>query len=122
MGVTKDPRRMKINELKGNIPLAQADLKETNKIIRLIKKQGAKFNKRGFPELAARLITVTKEWQNKIAVKRSVLEALGEELKLTRMNKRSSKFFSWTPSPTNRKARKQIAKMLGERNMKLRKT
>jgi hypothetical protein len=121
MGVTKEPRRMKINELKGNIPLAQSDLKGVVKIIRRINKQRLKFNKRGFTELSERLSEPTKKFQEKSAALRAVLEGLTEELKLTRMNKRSSKFFEWKPSPMNRRARKEVAKMLHERNKRVRK-
>lgn len=85
-------RKAKIKELKLNIAQAQEDY---------ITDQSIK------PEDKAKLL--------------QVLEGLQEELRNTIMNKNSSSYFSFTPSPPNRKQRRAMGKMLLKRYKRFKK-
>jgi hypothetical protein len=105
MGVMKDPRREKINELKATIVLAELDLRAYSKEFRDKVQEKADTEE----EKEARK-TLIQEMSKVLSQKSAVLDGLSEELKLTRMNKRSSKNFEWHPSPPNRRMRRAMAK------------
>jgi acetyl-CoA carboxylase alpha subunit len=105
MGVTKDPRKEKIRELKQVIELASADLKAAQILLRTISEEK--------PETAEDKADQTnrvKEQLKLISQKAAILSGLGEELVQTRMNKHNSSSFSWTPSPPNRRMRRAAAR------------
>lgn len=80
-GMSKDPRREKINELKSAIKQAREELSkyiEENPRIRGQEERNKKIN----TEINQRSV---------------VIEGLVEELKITRMNKTGSKYFEYTP-------------------------
>jgi hypothetical protein len=90
-----DKRREKINELKVAIKGATEELKTASEALKAIK------NKTVSDEEKKKLL-------NDMMQARSVCEALAEELKLTRLNKLSSSFFEWIPSPANRRMRRAM--------------
>jgi chromosome segregation ATPase len=109
MGVTKDQRKEKIKELKSTIKLAQEELKAFASLYQKLRKEvpDAKEN----PEEHAKQMTHLKSQMELLQQKSSILEALAEELKLTKMNKNSSRMFEWHPSPPNRRMRRAMARM-----------
>jgi pyruvate formate-lyase activating enzyme-like uncharacterized protein len=100
----------KIKELKVNIKLATAEFKESAKLTKRVQKRKIWFLKRRLTELATRLDDLLKERKKIDGQAIMVIEALSEELKLSRLNKYSSKFFEYTPSPANRRMRRAIAR------------
>lgn len=102
----KNFRSDKIRELKENIRLAQADLaayrREFNEFI-MIKVDGETEKEERKTEIQNRSKIMSQ--------KAAVLEALAEELKMTRMNKHSSPHFEFHPSPPNRRVRRLMAKI-----------
>jgi hypothetical protein len=107
MGVMKNPRREKINELKLTIKLAEADLSAFSKEFRDFVKEEVDGE-----EAKEQRKADIQEKAKMLSQKRAVLEGLIEELKLTRMNKNSSKFFEWIPSPPNRRMRRTLLKRI----------
>lgn len=57
-----------------------------------------------------------KEYRNKIAVKKVTIQNLKQELKMVRMNKLSSSFFSFTPSGPNRQQARHYRRQQNARN------
>lgn len=102
MGVTKDPRREKINELKLALKGATELFKKAAEELQDLKNK-----------------TVTEEEKKKILndmiESRTVCEALTEELEATRRNKLGSSFFEFIPSPPNRKMRRAAFRQLRNR-------
>lgn len=105
MGVTKDKRKEKIKELKTNIKLLEIETLAYRKAFQdFLKTEVPEEEEAKKQEEKAKRIEVLTQ-------KVSILEALVEELKTTRMNKNSSRFFEWNPSPPNRRARRLMARM-----------
>lgn len=102
----KNFRSDKIRELKENIRLAQTDLaayrREFNEFV-VAKVDGETEKEERKTQIQER----AKIMSQKVAV----LEALAEELKITRMNKYSSPNFEFHPSPPNRRVRRLMARM-----------
>ena len=105
MGVTKDFRKEKIKELKLTIELASADLKASHDVLKEIKEE-----KVNTAEEKAEHLNRQKEQIKLISQKSAVLSALGEELQNTRMNKYTSSYFEWIPSPPKRRTRRLMAR------------
>lgn len=108
--VIKGSRQDKINELKESTSLAQADIKQYFKFFMRIVKKIRRFKRRDENELASRLESKHNEHKTILAQKQVVLEALTEEMKLTRMNKHASSAFEWHASPPNRRMRRMAIK------------
>lgn len=105
MGVTKDPRREKIKELKQVIELASADLKACQQVLKAINDEK--------PEEAEAIAEKQGRFKEQVKLmtqKAAILSGLGEELESTKRNKNSSSSFSWTPSPPNRSMRRRAAR------------
>lgn len=109
MGVTKDFRKEKMRELKATIKLAQADLKAYNSVYKESREATPNIEEK--PVEHAAHMELLKEQATILGQKSSVLEALVEELQNTKLNKRSSKFFEWMPSPPNRRMRRAMRRV-----------
>lgn len=103
-------RDAKIKELKANIKLAGEVFRASRKFTNRILKRREWFIKRKYLELAERLMTLIKKRREIDGQARMIVEALGEELKMTRLNKYSSSFFEYYPSPMNRRMRRALAR------------
>jgi len=94
---TIDQRKEKIRELKTAITTANVEIaemvKEKDKLEDVAKK---------------------KEKETEIMVKKTLVQNMMESLKMVRMNRNSSKFFEFTPTPPNR----QQARAFRKRNKK----
>lgn len=90
---TKDARKEKIRDLKTAIIAANAEVQEMTTEKDKLEDKDKK-----------------KEKETEIMVKKTLIQNMLEELKLVRMNKNSSSFFSYTPTPPNRRMARDFRK------------
>jgi hypothetical protein len=97
----KDERKQKIADLKNKIILLDSELVEM-----------AKAKPENSPDLTEEQHKeLLKEFQDNSTKKRAELISIKEELKQTKLNKTGSKFFSFTPSSTNRSQARRFRKL-----------
>lgn len=97
----KNPRREKINELKTAIKTGLEELESLRAVMLHEANQDQK-----------------KEHQSSVMVKKTLIQNMQQELKMIRMNKNSSKFFEFIPSPPNRSQARHFRKNRNARNTK----
>ena len=96
----KDPRKEKIRALKTQI---QTENDELEKAV-----QGSPIADPDLTEEQRK--EKVKEFQDDMAKRRAGISSLKTELKLTRLNKYSSAFFEWLPTPPNRATMRMMRK------------
>lgn len=106
MGVTKDPRKEKITELKQSIKDATAELEQAREAFKAVNNENPQTDEER-TDYNLRRANKLKE----LTDLSTVLHALGEELTITRMNKNMSTSFDWQPSPMNRRARRAMRRL-----------
>lgn len=98
----KDQRKQKITDLKAQIKAAQDNVASELSSIDLAEEMKLT------PEEQE---TKKKSFKDMLELNKVNIKSLQEELKLTRMNKNSSKFFEWLPTLANRRMRRAARKL-----------
>jgi DNA repair ATPase RecN len=96
----KDQRQKKLEELKNNLETANKELLELNYKLKELRAKAPGEQKE----------EEVKEAQTALVKMIAVMSAMEEEYKNTKLNKLSSSFFEWMPSPPNRRTKRAMAK------------